>query len=198
MDACGGGGVLDPKPARKRDRIALVGISGSGKSTVASVAAARLGWRAFDSDRVIEHRTGRTIPDLFANEGEAAFRELEAGAIAALPGEPRIILATGGGAPTTEAGRRALSTFLVIWLRISPEVAAARLMANPDTEKRPLLAGDTLARLRILAESRRHMYETSADVIIDVDGLTPSEVADAVAAACQEHQHQPTEAQTNP
>jgi shikimate kinase len=179
------------------DRIALIGLSGSGKSTVAALVAELLGWRFADSDRFIEHSTGRSIPDIFATDGEPAFRELESGAIVGLLSSGRTVIATGGGAPTTVDGRAALERAFVAWLRISPEAAARRLESNPDTEKRPLLAGGPLDRLRYLAESRRKMYETSADVIIDVDGLTPSEVAAAVVSAWRGKLEHSGEALTN-
>ncbi len=178
--------------------LALIGISGAGKSTVASLIAATLGYEWADSDRELERRTGRTIPDIFANEGEIAFREIEAAVAADLFSHENVVIATGGGLPTTAAGRRALRPAFVAWLRISPEVAAERLLSNPETENRPLLEGDPVARLRVLAELRAQIYEVVADAIVVVDSMSPAEVADAVVAAFRAHQASPMEAPTSP
>ena len=123
-------------------RIFLVGLSGSGKSTVGPLLAQRLGWEFADSDREIEREHGRPVTDIFAAEGEPKFRELEAAALRRLAAHEPIVVATGGGAPTDEGSRRAMGSGFVVWLVASPERAAARLAANPETEERPLLEGE--------------------------------------------------------
>ncbi len=161
------------------DHIFLVGLSGSGKSTVGRLLADRLGWSFVDSDTLIEKTAGRSIPDIFSEEGEAAFRELEGRALSRATRSSRVVVATGGGAPTHDAGREVLADGFTVWLAVSPAVAAERLAAQPTDEPRPLLAGDPRQRLESLFESRRDDY-ARADASIEVDGLTPEQVCDRI------------------
>ncbi|MEJ7902320.1 MAG: shikimate kinase, partial [Thermomicrobiales bacterium] len=78
--------------------VVLVGLSGSGKSSVALLASELLGWGLFDTDGEIERRTGRTIPDLFRSEGETRFRDIEAAVLRDALTRERVVIATGGGA----------------------------------------------------------------------------------------------------
>ena len=157
-------------------RIFLVGLSGSGKSTVGEILARRLGWEFADSDREIERTAGKNIPAIFADEGEQHFRQREAATLASLATRDAIVVATGGGAPTNEASRQAMGHGFVVWLVASPERAAERLAANPATEERPLLAGDTVARLHAQLQARQPIYQR-ADAAADVDALSPEMVA---------------------
>ncbi|MDW8047167.1 MAG: 3-dehydroquinate synthase [Chloroflexota bacterium] len=170
--------AMHPAP----QRIFLVGISGSGKSTVGRRVAELLGWSFVDTDRLIEARAGRPVAAIFADQGEPAFRALEAQAMAEAAARDRVVVATGGGALLTPEGRRAARTGFVVWLAVPPDVAAARLLADPEAEVRPLLGGDAAARLRELLSRRRPLYST-ADVVIDAAGASPEDVAQAVVAA---------------
>jgi shikimate kinase len=170
--------VAEPFPPR---RIFLVGLSGSGKSTAGPLAAERLGWTFVDADREVEEREGRPIGDIFAADGEARFRELEAAALAALAGREAIVVATGGGALTTAAGRAAVAGGVVIFLDVSPGRAAERLEADPASDERPLLAGDPAARLQKLFWEREALYRR-ADFSVDVDDRTPEQAAVAITA----------------
>lgn len=161
------------------ERVFLVGLSGSGKSTVGRLVAERLGWQFVDTDAVVEQRTGRTVETVFAEEGEAAFRLLEATVLGEIATRSGVVVATGGGAPTSSAGREAIATGLVIWLDVTPERAASRLAADSATAARPLLAGDPLARLEALFEARRPLYEQS-DHSIAVDYYSPAQVAERI------------------
>ncbi len=166
--------------------IYLVGLSGSGKSLVGRLLATRLGWGFVDSDRAIEERQGASIPELFSFAGEERFREVEAAVLLGYAGAENMVVATGGGAVTTVAAREALAGGFVVWLRVSPNEAARRLMRNPGTETRPLLATagnegrseeSIAARLTELLAAREALYAEVADAIVDVDGLTADEVA---------------------
>jgi shikimate kinase len=187
------GGPVDTSERRRMsgrtveiERIVLVGLSGAGKSTVARLLAARLGWAAADSDDWIVAQAGRSIADLFASEGEPAFREREHAALRTLCERPGLVLATGGGVVTVEANWPLLrARSRVVWLRASPEQVFARLAGergDGPTVVRPLLASDPLARLRAMAAARRDFY-ARADVTVDTDGATPAEVAERVLAA---------------
>ena len=111
--------------------ITLTGFSGTGKTTVAALVALRLGWQAIDADDFIEEQTGRLVPDIIAQDGEAAFRRVEAAAFWALRDRPRVIVAAGGGAPVLAATRRAIvEAGLVIRLHASPVTTEARVAAD--------------------------------------------------------------------
>lgn len=172
------------------ERIVLVGISGSGKSTVGHVLAQRLGWEFVDTDTVVEAQAGRGIPELFRDEGEAAFRDRERGALESVMEREGVVVATGGGAPTTGASRELLGRGFSVWLAVSPARAAARLSENPATEERPLLAGDVEGRLASLLGARRAWYEL-ADAAIDVETLNPEQAADEIIRLWREARVRP-------
>ena len=165
------------------EHIALVGLSGSGKSTVAPLVSARRGLGApVDLDRVVEGRVGRPVHELFEEEGEATFRRLESDALADALAGPPVVIATGGGVVLDAENRRLLrSGASVVWLRGSPAHLASRLADT--TEARPLLSGDAEFALHRLAEEREALYSEVADVVIDVDGVDPVTVADEVVRA---------------
>ena len=170
------------------ERIFLVGLSGSGKSTVAGLVAKELGWRAIDADRQVEANTGREITEIFATEGEAAFRDIEAGFLESCVDIERVVIATGGGAVTSDRGRAAIAQGFSVWLASSPEVAAQRLSADAGTEERPLLKGDDglHSRLEVLLQERLHLYQAS-NAAVDVDHLAPEVVAQEIVRLWFEH-----------
>ncbi|MDQ6615322.1 MAG: shikimate kinase [Actinomycetota bacterium] len=169
-------------PAAIPSRILLIGMMGSGKSLVGSLVAPRLGWLHLDTDELVQERTGKTIARLFAEEGEAAFRAEEAQALAgAVTGREPVVVAVAGGAVLTVDNRHLLRRAgLVVWLRAGLPTLAHRVVGG---EHRPLLAGDRLDRLTQLYAERRPHYQELADLVIDVDHLTPDEVAEQVVAA---------------
>lgn len=166
----------------KTDRVFLVGISGSGKSTVGPRLAERLGWEFIDSDRLIEERTGRRVADIFAADGEQAFRLLEVEALDELSRRERVVVATGGGAPTTQGGRDAVNRGFSVWLDIPPMKAAVRLAMQPGAEERPLLRGNTEARLASLLHARAPFYERS-DLRLDAGDEPADTLAGRIATA---------------
>jgi len=153
--------------------IVLVGLPGSGKTTVGRSLARRLQVPFADSDAVIEQRLGCTIRDYFDHQGEAAFRDVEQAVIDELTQSPPGVLATGGGAVLRPANRRHLrERGTVIYLRASPEQLHRRL--RHDT-KRPLLqVDDPLARLRALHAERDPLYRECAHFVLDAHGTSLS------------------------
>lgn len=164
--------------------VALVGMMGSGKSTVAAAVARRTGRRVVDLDHEVEVAAGRSIPELFAEGGEDDFRARELAVLrAVLDTDVPTVLATGGGVVTTAEARAALREgALVVWLDAPVDVLAARVGAGTD---RPLLAGDPVRRLRVLDEARRGLYEEVADVVVDASTGTPDDVAARVVEALE-------------
>jgi shikimate kinase len=141
--------------------LVLVGMPGSGKSTVGRQLSRRLLLPFFDSDHLIEQRLGCSIRDYFAREGEAAFRDVEQQVIADIASGPTCVLATGGGAVLREANREALRAHgQVIYLRSSPEELFRRL--RHDTQRPLLQVDDPLAKLRTLYAERDPLYRDTA------------------------------------
>ncbi|MDP9073113.1 MAG: shikimate kinase [Actinomycetota bacterium] len=168
------------------DRILLIGMMGAGKSSVGRLVAARLTWAHLDSDERIQKRTGRTVPQIFAERGEAAFRAEEAQVLAeAVTGSEPCVVSVAGGAVLSADNRRLLrSGGLVVWLRAELPTLATRV---GRAEGRPLLNRDPLEDLTRLYTERRPLYQDLADVAIDVDHISPSDVADKVVAAHHAH-----------
>lgn len=164
--------------------LVLVGMMGSGKTSVGRRLARRLGWRHVDADKRIERTAGRTIAEIFAADGENGFRSIEHDVLERLLRLPgRTVVSTGGGA-VLSADNRALmrERGTVVWLRARPETLLARVGKGNG---RPLLAGDPAAALRRISAERHDAYDNAAHVVVDVDGRTADQVADAVLAAIQ-------------
>lgn len=144
--------------------LVLVGLSGSGKSTIGRVLATRLGMPLLDTDRLIEDTAAASVADIFERRGEEVFRDLEQAAVADACGRAAVV-ATGGGAVLRPANRRAMRRGnLVVWLDAPVAMLARRLATHTDGEERPLLRGDTEQRLRVLWRERRPLYAASAHV----------------------------------
>lgn len=160
--------------------VALIGLSGSGKSTAAPLIAARTGRVAVDLDRVVAERAGSSVEQIFAEpDGEARFRTLEHEALIDALGGSAAVIATGGGVvldPENRAELRRDAT--VVWLRAHPTRLAARL--SDTAEARPLLDGDVEFALQRLSAERAALYDEVADVVIDVDGIDPISVAEEI------------------
>ena len=167
-------------------RIILAGFSGTGKTKVARLVAARLGWQAVDTDDLIVERAGKSIPDIFAQDGEDAFRRIERDALAEACHQPRIVIGIGGGANVSGENRRILADggFLVC-LEARPETILHRLrpQLKRDPGARPMLAGpDPLGRIRQLKAQRAPFYAL-ADYTVHTDGLSPEQAANEVLRA---------------
>jgi shikimate kinase len=162
-------------------RILLIGMMGSGKSSVGRALAARTGWPFFDNDALVERATGRTARTLAREEGEPGLRVAESAALhAGLAVEPPAIVGVAGGVLLDGEDRaRIASGGFVVWLDASPEVLAGRAVG---AEHRPWLDGDAVGWFRRTIEERGALYAEVADLRLDTSGLTPQDVADAILA----------------
>ncbi len=157
--------------------VVLVGPPGAGKSTVGEVLARRLAIGFRDTDADIEAGQGRVIADIFVDEGEPYFRQLEREAVlAALTGHDGV-LALGGGAVMDEGTREALAGLPVVFLDVGQADAVRRVGLDAA---RPLLAVNPRARWRELMEQRRPLYTEVARAVVGTDGRTPEEIADEI------------------
>lgn len=155
----------------------LIGMMGSGKSTVAPLVAAALDSEWADADSIIEEKAGRSITELFG-ESEASFRTVEADVMRVLAGGQAVV-ATGGGAVMTEAAGIMRGSGVVVWLRATIDTLRDRIGSGSE---RPLLANG-LGAIEQIDDMRRDRYAALADVVVDTDDRTPQEVADLVVAA---------------
>ena len=158
----------------------LIGYRGSGKTTVAAALAELLGWPWIDADTELERRVGKTIKQIFADQGELAFRDLESTILGDLVAGEQQIVALGGGVVLREQNRRALaSRGQIVWLRASPEVLFARINDDATTaERRPNLTGQGgLAEIRNLLAERTPLYSACADLTIDAENRSPADIA---------------------
>jgi shikimate kinase len=149
--------------------LCLVGMMGAGKTTVAAVLGRRLGRRVADTDDEIRRWTRRSIPELFADHGEAGFRDLERQVVEELSTYHDLVIALGGGTVLRDDNvTNLLLTGVLVELRASPEVLVERLRSESDG--RPLLAGEDLdARVRATLAQRADRYAGVADVTVDAD-----------------------------
>lgn len=153
-------------------------MMGAGKSTVGRLLAERAGWPHADSDEEVALRTGRSVAEVWQSAGEAGFRAEESRALEELLGRPGpLVVSLGGGAVLDPVNRhRIAAAGTVVWLRASVQTLSARLAG---TEGRPLLRGERAAEaLARLSAAREPVYGELADVVVDVEGLSPEEVAD--------------------
>ena len=162
-------------------RIVLTGFMGSGKSTVGPLVAVRLGWRFIDADDVIEAEAGRSIAQIFAEFGEAHFREQERATIARLAATDALVLALGGGAIETESTRTLLTRSpetLLVHLEVQLSTTLARCGGTEGS--RPVLADQPNLAKRY--ERRLPLYRV-AHISLSVDQLTPDQVAELIVNA---------------
>ncbi|MEW6728912.1 MAG: shikimate kinase AroK [Pseudomonadota bacterium] len=159
--------------------IILIGPMGAGKSTSGRLLARSLGLTFIDSDKVIEERTGASIPLIFELEGEAGFRQRERAVIDELTRLPGIVLATGGGAILAPENREAMrSRGKVVYLHASVE---HQLERTAHDRQRPLLqTPDRRGRLEELMRIREPLYRQTAHLVVETDGLAPRSVVQRI------------------
>lgn len=168
--------------------LVLIGFMGSGKSSIGRELGNVLGYPIIDTDTLIVEQAGKPINDIFADEGEEAFRDLESSVLRDLCGQSPLkhIISTGGGIITREENRVLLRDLgYVVWLRVSPEEILRRTSRNSD---RPLLNNDnpaeTIARL---LEERIPLYRETAHLTIETDSLTFPEIATGIIESARYH-----------
>ncbi|MDA1298193.1 MAG: shikimate kinase [Chloroflexi bacterium] len=169
---------------KARGNIYLIGFSGTGKSNSGRQAAGMLGWEFFEMDDEIEAAAGKSIPQIFEEDGEERFREIETGVLRRAAARSGLVVSTGGGVPTREENRKLMAeTGVVIRLTASPETISDRLAASARRRGRalrPLLGSDApVERVRALLAEREEAYAT-ADSQIDTDGLRHFDVASLI------------------
>ncbi|MFV9506845.1 MAG: shikimate kinase [Oscillochloridaceae bacterium umkhey_bin13] len=172
-------------PSLQPRSLALIGLSGAGKTTVSQLLAERLGFTLYDTDELVVEAAGVSIPTIFATQGEAAFRAMEEGAVAFATFDRPAVIATGGGVVLSENNRTLLrrSSF-VVWLDAPDAELLARLRADPVN--RPLLAADPVTQLATLRTVRGPLYAATAHMTLIVSGLSPDAIVDQIIAAYQE------------
>ena len=160
--------------------LSLIGYRATGKTTLARLLAEQLGWDWIDADVEIERRASKSIARVFAEDGEPAFRDLEAAVIADLCGRDRLVLAAGGGAPLRPESRGAMRRAgKVVWLTAKPETILARMNADATTAgRRPNLTDrGALEEIVHLLERREAVYREAADLEMATEGKLPEAIA---------------------
>ena len=159
--------------------LVLIGSPGAGKTSVGRRVAERRKVAFADSDHLIEDRAGSSVSDIFVNDGEQYFRDLEAEVIAQALVSQKGVLSLGGGSVMREETRERLAAVPVVWLRVSLQDAASRVGMNTA---RPLLLGNVRGTLSALMQARNPVYEEVADGVVDTSGRPLRDVVTDVCA----------------
>lgn len=163
--------------------LSLIGYRGTGKSTVGKRLARRLNWDWVDADHEIERRAGRTIKEIFAEDGEPEFRRLEREALVELLQRDRLVLSTGGGAILNADTRRDLkSAGPIVWLVASVQTIASRILQDQSTKsRRPnLTAQGGIEEIREIMAKREPLYKECATVVLNTEGMRLAQVVDTI------------------
>jgi shikimate kinase len=158
----------------------LIGAMGAGKTTVGGLLADAWGVDFRDTDHDVEAATGRTISDIFVEDGEAAFRALERDAVATALAEHEGVLALGGGAVLDAETRARLAGQRVVYLEVGLTHASQRVGLGVS---RPLLLGNVRGRVKQLLDERAPIYQSLAVITVNTDGREPAVIADVIRSA---------------
>lgn len=166
--------------AHMKTNIALIGFMGTGKTSVAATLATRLGKSLVTLDSLIAHQAGKPIAQIFAEEGELRFRELEIATIKEIACRQNLVIDCGGGVVLNQINMlRLRQTSLIVWLTASPAAIYQRL--SQTDEIRPLLqGGDALAKIQTLLKFRKPLYQAAADWSLATARLSVSQVSDRI------------------
>lgn len=160
--------------------IALIGARGCGKTTVGRILARLLGGECVDTDELVAQRAGRSIAEVFANEGEGGFRRRESEAIREVVAKPPAVISVGGGVVLHQENIDALRTIAVfVWLSAPAEVLWQRISTDPATaSSRPSLTDQSgVEEVRRLLDERSPLYQRASDFKIDTADRGPREIA---------------------
>jgi shikimate kinase len=168
--------------------IALIGFMGTGKTVVGKLLAAKLGKEFIELDALIEKRAAKSIPAIFRDEGEIAFRELEIDVAREVAGRKNVVIACGGGIVLNKINiDRLAPECVIVCLSASPAVILKRTSGGKDD--RPLLAVDDRARqIKDLMAFRRPYYQRSADITVNTSRLRPGAVVRKIVAKVRDHE----------
>ena len=163
-------------------RCYLIGYRGTGKSTIGPLLAQSLGWSFMDADSVLENRYGNSIRQIFASEGEPAFRDKESLILQELAGYSKCVIATGGGIILRETNRQCLRrSGFIIWLSADPTTILRRIAADPTTQhRRPQLTTGGLGEIETLLQLRIPFYQELADLKIDTSERSPTSLVEDI------------------
>jgi shikimate kinase len=156
---------------------------GAGKTTVAQLLADAWGVSARDTDHDVEAVAGKPVSEIFVDDGEAAFRALEAAAVASALEEHDGVLALGGGAVLAETTRKNLDGHTVVYLQVGLSDAVKRVGLGSG---RPMLLGNVRARIKQLLDERAPIYAAVATITVDTDGRSPEDVAAEIITRLEE------------
>lgn len=161
-------------------RAVLVGTMGAGKTTVGRLVADTLGVEFADTDELIEDRAGKSVQDIFVEDGEPAFRAMERSVVQTALSEHDGVLSLGGGAVLDPATQALLAAHQVVFLRVGLADAVKRVGLGVG---RPLLLGNVRARIKLLLDERTPVYQGLARITVETDGRSPEDIAADVVSA---------------
>jgi shikimate kinase len=166
--------------------LAMIGFMGTGKTAVGRVLAARLGKEFIELDSLIEQKAGKSIPEIFRQDGEIGFRELEIEVIKEIVDKKNVVIACGGGVVLNKINiDRLKKECVIVYLTASPAVILKR--TSGDKNERPLLdVSDRTKKIKELLRFRQPFYERAADVIINTTGLDIESVAARIVEKLRE------------
>jgi shikimate kinase len=166
--------------------IFLIGYRGTGKTSVARELAARIEYDWADTDDEIERQAGTSIAAIFADDGEATFRDAEESVVAQMANRRRTVIAMGGGALVRELNRRAITAAgPVVWLTASVNTILQRMAGDPKTPgRRPkLTTASERAEVEAVLADRAPIYRQCATLVVDTEGKSPAQVAEEIVAS---------------